>query len=307
MSMGGLPSRSWAKAINKAYEAGITIVTAAGNSWVKGFAKIAPKKVLYPARFDRVITASGVCYNQYPYVAAANPDFGRSKAAGGEYMQGNYLPKSAMKTAIAAYTPNIPWAIFSDRDKTNPIILKTGGGTSSATPQIAAAAALWIVKNKQELIERGYYGTWKQVEAVRYALFNSAEKQNIVGWKKYYGNGILKASAALKIDVPNDNELKKSDEARVTLGIFNYINLIIFRKSDDSNNQKIDKERAEMIFQEIIQVMEQDPKLIELYRDVDLVEIEQQPDGINEKQFLEICNQVALSPYSSEYLKSILF
>ncbi len=307
MSMGGLPSRSWAKAINKAYEAGITIVTAAGNSWVKGVAKIAPKKVLYPARFDRVIAAVGVCYNHYPYVADANPGFGKTKAAGGEYMQGNFLPKSAMKTALAAYTPNIAWASFTDKNKDKAIILKNGGGTSSATPQVAAAAALWIVKNKQELIDKGYHGTWKQVEAVRYALFNSGKKQNIIGWKKYYGNGILKANNALLVGVPDETQLKKSKKARVFLGLFNYINVLIFRKSTEASDEKVDKLKTEMMYQEIIQVMEQDPKLIELYQDVDLINMEDEGNGISQEQFDEICKLVVLSPYSSEYLKSILF
>ena len=55
-------------------------------------------------------------------------------------MEGNAGPGSKMMTAIAAYTPNIPWARlgFSDSIDLN------GGGTSAATPQIAAAAALWL-------------------------------------------------------------------------------------------------------------------------------------------------------------------
>ena len=306
MSMGGLPIRAWAKIINKAYEAGITIISAAGNSWVKGFARISPKKIVYPARFDRVIGVTGVCFNQYPYIAKANPDFSMSEATDGEYMQGNYFPESAMKTAIAAYTPNVPWAIFFDKEKKQPVILKNGAGTSSATPQVAAAAAMWIVKNKQKLIDKGYRGTWRQVEAVKYALFNSAQKNNIIGWEKYYGNGILKAKAALDLTVPNENQLKKAPEAKVTLGAFEFIKLFLLRKSEVLTSEKFDQYKAEMIFQEILQVLEQDPNLINLYGDYDLIEMEKK-EAISEEQFKEICKQVALSPYSSEYLKSILF
>lgn len=306
MSMGGLPKRVWAKVINEAYEKGITIVTAAGNSWTKGFANIAPKKILYPARFDRVIAATGVCYNQYPYVAKANPYFNRNKAEGGEFMQGNYYPKSAMKTALAAYTPNVPWAIFEKKDKKTPIILKSGAGTSSATPQIAAAAALWIIKNRKELIERGYHGNWKQVEAVKYALFGGAKKNNIVGWEKYYGKGILKAMNTLKIPVPDESELKKAPKARVSFELAEFIKLIILRKSSGLKKEQYDSAKAQMIFQEIVQVTEQDPKLVELYQDIDFIELAVNNE-LTEEMFKEVCKQVALSPYSSEYLKSLIY
>lgn len=302
MSMGGLPTRAWAKVINQAYEAGITVVTAGGNSWVKGFAKIAPKKILYPARFDRVIAAVGVCYNQYPYVAKANPGFSLIESNESETMQGNYYPKSAMRTAIAAYTPNIPWSVFTDKEKENPIIERSGAGTSSATPQIAAAAAMWITKNKKELIERGYHGTWKQVEAVKYALFTSAKKKNIVEWKKYYGNGILQAREALNVEVPDLDQLKKARKARITFGFLKYIQLILFRKSGNSTLNEVDELRGEMIFQEMLQVMEQDPELINKYKDVDLIDMTE-GEELTIEQLKEITIDVAQSPYSSGFFK----
>jgi subtilisin family serine protease len=53
MSMGGLPSQAWADAINALYEAGVVVVTAAGNNYGN-----APTRfVVYPARFGRVIAA----------------------------------------------------------------------------------------------------------------------------------------------------------------------------------------------------------------------------------------------------------
>src|ERR1700736_5701880 len=55
MSMGGLPSQAWADAVNKAYEAGIVVVCAAGNN----FGGLPTGLVVYPARFDRVIAACG--------------------------------------------------------------------------------------------------------------------------------------------------------------------------------------------------------------------------------------------------------
>jgi subtilisin family serine protease len=59
MSMGGLPSEAWADAINALYEAGVVVVTAAGNN----YANLPTRFVVYPARFGRVIAACGVMAN----------------------------------------------------------------------------------------------------------------------------------------------------------------------------------------------------------------------------------------------------
>ncbi|MEO1450440.1 MAG: S8 family serine peptidase, partial [Bacteroidota bacterium] len=263
MSMGGAPIRAWAKVIDRAYEAGITIVSAAGNSWVKGWKRILPKKIVYPARLDRVIGATGVCFNQHPYVFHANPGSPLSKAAGGTYMQGSIPTRAARKSCLAAYTPNIPWTEFVDE---RPSIRKDGGGTSSATPQIAAAAALWLVYNRAALQKKGYAGTWKQVEAVRYALFQSANKEH-TSYETYFGNGILKAHDALQIDVPDEHLLKKAKRSRISpLGVVEVVSMLFLRKSDDDSvsPQPQDKLKAEMLMQEVAQIIELDPQMTDL-------------------------------------------
>jgi hypothetical protein len=176
MSMGGLPSRAWQDAINAAYEAGICIVTASGDC----IAGIPTHNTVYPARYHRVISACGVMADGTPYYNLPFP-----------VLEGSWGPDSAMTHALAAYTPNTPWAKLGCRD----IVDMTGAGTSSATPQIAAAAALWMEKYKAQLSR-----DWRRVEAARYALFRSARNTN----RKYYGNGILRANAALTI-APNLN------------------------------------------------------------------------------------------------------
>src|SRR5690606_33502231 len=134
MSMAGAPTKAWATVVNKAYENGVVLVTAAGNSWYRGIASASPKRLLYPARWDRVIAATGASYNKKPYVMEAQL---KEKGGSSEDMQGNYGPESAMKSALAAYTPNTTWATLNDK---NNLFRLNGGGTSSATPQIAAAA-----------------------------------------------------------------------------------------------------------------------------------------------------------------------
>jgi hypothetical protein len=174
LSMGGLPSRAWTEAINEAYLAGVCIVAAAGNN-VNG---IVTRHIVYPARYRRVIAVCGVMADGRPYV----------HLEGLTTLEGNFGPESSMKVAIAAYTPNIPWARYGCPD----IIRLNGEGTSAATPQVAAAAALWFEKYKKELPRE-----WHRVEAVRNALFESAKDKNRDS--KHFGRGILQARRALEV------------------------------------------------------------------------------------------------------------
>jgi hypothetical protein len=59
-----------------------------------------------------------------------------------------------------------------------------GAGTSSSTPQIAAACALWV-----QLYGRNYAAGWQRVEACRRASFRSADPGN--GSATYLRTGIL--------------------------------------------------------------------------------------------------------------------
>jgi len=180
LSMGGLPSNAWAEAVDNAYDAGLCICAAAGNH--KG--SIPPRVVVYPARYHRVIAVCGVMANFTPYAGLS------------EVLEGSFGPKSVMKAAIAAFTPNIPWARFGCKD----VVRLNGEGTSAATPQVAAAVALWFEKYKT-VLPRNY----QRIEAVRHALFSTADHKDDA---EHYGNGVLRARAAL--DVPPLLNLPKS-------------------------------------------------------------------------------------------------
>lgn len=184
MSMGGLPSSAWGEAVDRAYEEGLCICAAAGNH----IGVLPPHTLVYPARYRRVIAVCGVMANQQPYAGLS-----------GNTLEGSYGPDSAMKAAIAAYTPNIPWARFGCAT----IVRLNGEGTSSATPQVAAAAALWFERYKNELPR-----DWRRVEAVRNALFSSAKLKSD---KKHFGNGVLQARSALNVKPVLG--LKKSEES----------------------------------------------------------------------------------------------
>lgn len=174
MSMGGLASKAWADAINALYVDGVFVVTAAGNN----FGNLPTRNIVYPARFNRVIAACGVMANHKPY---ADLDFPK--------MAGNYGPENKMRTALAAYTPNIPWARLGCPQ----IVDEDGAGTSAATPQIAAAAAIWIQQNLDAW--NAYSQGWMRVEAVRNALFASARD---VADRSRLGRGELRANNALE-------------------------------------------------------------------------------------------------------------
>jgi hypothetical protein len=194
MSMGGVASQAWADAINALYERGVFVVTAGGNN----FANLPTHNIVYPARFNRVVAACGVMANGKPY-ADLSPTL----------MAGNYGPASKMKTAISAYTPNTPWA----RLGAPAIVDHDGAGTSAATPQVAAAAALWIAKNQTAYA--GYAQGWMRVEAIRTALFRSAETAE----EKHFGAGLLQASAALAIK-PAAAELTQQPKDDVDFALF---------------------------------------------------------------------------------------
>ena len=160
MSMGGVASQVWADTINAAYLAGLTVVTAAGNNFGPGKLRV-PRFIVYPARFRRVIAACGMMSDGRPYA-----DFPDARKMGA-----SYGPDSKMDTALAAYTPNVAWAEYACLS----LIRFDGCGTSAATPQVAAAAACWLQKNRGAL---QYSQSWMRVEAVRKALFSAANDSN---------------------------------------------------------------------------------------------------------------------------------
>ncbi len=187
MSMGGLASQVWAEQVNALYELGVFIVTAAGNN----FANLPTRNIVYPARFNRVVAACGVMADGSPYAdLAAN------------IMAGNYGPSKKMDTAMAAFTPNTPWAKLGCAT----IVDHDGRGTSSSTPQIAAAAGLWIQKNKAAWEK--YPNGWMRVEAVRKALFDAAVLAN-PSLRERLGRGVVHANAALGIPAPSPATLQE--------------------------------------------------------------------------------------------------
>ena len=198
MSMGGLASQALVDAVNLAYDHGLVMVTAAGNNFT-----ITPRSIVYPARYNRVLAACGVMGDGHAYAGLALGT-----------MQGNYGPPSKMATALGAYTPNVPWAEIDCRK----IVDMDGSGTSAATPQVAAAAALWLAEHWD--VVKNYPQPWMRIEAVRKALFakalKSTAKMNAAETKEKIGQGVLRALDALDFAPPAAASLTKLAPATYT-------------------------------------------------------------------------------------------
>lgn len=299
MSMAGKPSQRMAKAVNRAYEAGIVIVSAASNCWYKGTGALLPKCVLFPAAFERVIAATGAMHDHKPY----DVDFlreGSERAISTQYMQGSWGPASRMTRALAGYTPNTPWA-----STVHPFV-RSGGGTSSATPQVAAAAALYIARHREEMEKKGYYEEgkkWMKVEAVRHALYTSAAKGDVFpDWKKYYGNGILRAWDALQVPVAEPQALTQSPSAESTWwGVVEIVGSFFKRRKLFRSSEP--KPSAEALATELLHLLQTDPQFYEIFSRIDLTNPVEMEATIGQPEFRD---KVLASPYASAWLKEAI-
>lgn len=274
MSMGGVASRLWADVVNRAYEAGIVLVTAAGNNFGR------PKSVVFPARFRRVLAACGIMANSEPYVLP----FGT--------MSGNYGPAGKMQTAISAYTPNISWAEIGSRD----IIDSDGEGTSSATPQVAAAVALWLQQHKAGLA--GWSG-WQKVEMARKALFDSADP-HFPDREKFFGRGVLRADRALAVapSAAIRRQLVMQETDSAAFAFFKALRGSVFAISDKAS------ELDDSYNLELTQLLHRDPNLEEIIGEAG-------PDGLfdgkqNKQRARAFADAVIESPFASRELKRAL-
>ena len=111
-----------------------------------------------PARYGRVIAVCGVMANGS---AVRRP-------RGPTTLEGSFGPTSAHEGGDRGLHAEHPVGAVRLPERA---VRLNGEGTSSATPQVAAAVALWFEKYKSELPR-----DWRRVEAVRHALFTSARR-----------------------------------------------------------------------------------------------------------------------------------
>ena len=176
MSAGGYFSGVLAGQIKEAVRRGIAVFAAAGNHYpAQGGTDMS--NLTFPAIMSEVMAVGGAMANHRPY--QQTKDQLRYSA--------NFGPTQKMNMALAAYTPNTARPRLGCPN----MVDMNGDGTSAATPQAAAAAALWLQMHGNKLEKK------QRPRAVYKALQMSAETK--YGDRKYYGRGILRANAALDI------------------------------------------------------------------------------------------------------------
>ena len=221
------------KAIKEAFDAGIPVVAAAGNNFRSngfpvGLRNIASTNMAYPGRDPLVIAVSAATYDYKPYhFEYYNPVV--TDTLGDcflEHMQISWRKGPLENNKIAAYAPNLPWANISWKGKYAGLVNDykpfrlTGGGTSGAVPQVAAALSLYIEKYRDQLnsIPRKEY-----VNIMKEALFISARKHGEIhaknGMKKehfdlYFGAGLLNAFSLIEDRIFAPKQVKAILDAR---------------------------------------------------------------------------------------------
>ncbi len=204
ISAGGFPSARLFASVNHAYVNGTPIFAATGDflAGPLNFFKT-PSQVVYPARYSRVMGVTGVTKDHESYGDAPNlfwwVRFGKGYFSNllSWMIRGNYGPTYVMsQNVIAAYAPNITRSIAEPgRFKA---IGDNGPGTSHATPQVAAAASIWIQDNRRALQSiTGSQRLWERSEAVYEALSQSTFKCFADYDMEHFGKGVLRAKDAL--------------------------------------------------------------------------------------------------------------
>ena len=243
MSHGGTPSALWIDAVNAAYERGTAMFAACGdyiNFAPIDLGIIAPSSAVYPAACRRIQGVAGLSANGTPYGTtdlqhhpfyylipwhwfpirgsfgadgARRDIFHTSIESMNERTDRAQVRWGGILRAqpISTWSPNVASARPPSDDpkgRFNALNLDWEGD-SAATPQAAAAAALWLAKHRKQIEDQQHWNDWRKPEAVYVAMLKTAggrkpgEVATPIETRQpdlYCGAGSLKAADMLKVD-----------------------------------------------------------------------------------------------------------
>jgi subtilisin family serine protease len=145
------------RAFDEAYRAGVIVVCAAGQ---------VIDRVIYPARYKTTIAVGGIRQDGVHHYPNDNYDIHERVDV--------WAQAEGINRAVAYLDNGAPRYAHADDDPDTDT--DDASGTSYATPQVAAAAALWVESFYHQLPIPGDVDAWKTVEAFRTALRQSARE-----------------------------------------------------------------------------------------------------------------------------------
>ncbi|MCQ9377767.1 S8/S53 family peptidase [Methyloversatilis sp. XJ19-49] len=183
---------SLAAAIDCAYENGVIICAAAGNYI---------REVIYPARYNRVVTVGGVT----PVEADGNWNF---KPWSGS-ARGTYVDICGPADRIRRPS------MIRSKGREKQVIEANGDGTSYATAICAGIAVLWLAKHGEAaLVEKYGDQRWARVAAFKHLLTASGICTTPPGWDNdLFGAGVYHAGRLLEAPLPSLSDLTREANA----------------------------------------------------------------------------------------------
>lgn len=169
ISLGGLPSPLLHRAVTRAIHDHQVIVIAAGGQRFP--------VVPYPAAYDECIAVAATTTDDRPWESTTGGKSITIAAPGHQVLTADFGPERAE-------------------------IVKSGAGTSYATPHVSAAAALWLEYHGRARLGERYAGAQPMQEVFREVLVGSARVPDPSWRGDRHGAGILDMKALLEMPLP---------------------------------------------------------------------------------------------------------
>ena len=299
MSMGGAPSYFLRDAVNYAYDNGIAMFFAAADFLRLPVpivpVEIPPHTMVYPARFTTATPVSGMTASGRSY--GLNPSCFLNVLRGEAFnwmMRGSYGPAHLMRDrALTANSPNITARYGTSQFPKNQVHFSFEG-TSAATPQAAAAAALWLQVHRGEFTPEEWR-SWVKTQSVYDALTSTAFLPKRAGAVEEFGAGLIQANEALDVRRPA-NPVKR---APGTIGV-DWITIVAAILGVDPNDPPPTGQEAEvrrrMLQLEVAQLLTTEPEL----RDIVNGDFENTP---SQAQLQQLARALERHPRASRYLR----